>query len=212
MGGAAPQRQRPPARQPPRRRIIGGGQGHPLQRGPALCGRPPGRRPARLPGPGGHTLPCNFCFDRVKNNLMSEAGEPRGHLSACAQAVASHGVAHIGRGDSSVWAGQRGRGEWTASPVQVDTAARSHQLLCVPMLGTTLAWKARLRDHPCAAPLLRAMDECAARLLLHFEKYLWEKVTAINKCDAPPPRTCACDPLLLHSWFRLRSRGGGPGQ
>ena len=65
---------------------------------------------------------------------------------------------------------------------QVDTVSRSHQLLCMPMLGVTLAWKQRLADEPPAPPLLALLDQCAARLLQHYSLVLRDKVDAIARC------------------------------
>jgi len=59
---------------------------------------------------------------------------------------------------------------------------KSHQLLCMPMLGVTLAWKQRLADEAPAAPLLPLLDQCAARLLQHYSAVLRDRVDAIARC------------------------------
>ena len=65
--------------------------------------------------------------------------------------------------------------------LQVDTVARSHQMLAVPMLGATLAWKSRLQDAPAAAPLLSILDQCVQRLLQHFSGALRERLESIAR-------------------------------
>ena len=60
--------------------------------------------------------------------------------------------------------------------------SRSHQLLCMPMLGVTLAWKQRLAEEPAAAPLLLMLDHCVARLLQHYSLVLRDRVDAIARC------------------------------
>ncbi len=64
----------------------------------------------------------------------------------------------------------------------MDTVSKSHQLLCMPMLGVTLAWKQRLADEAPAAPLLPLLDQCAARLLQHYSAVLRDRVDAIARC------------------------------
>ncbi len=51
----------------------------------------------------------------------------------------------------------------------------------VAMLGVALAWRSRLGGQPCAAPLAALLDDCTQRLLAHFEKSLWERVTGITR-------------------------------
>lgn len=65
--------------------------------------------------------------------------------------------------------------------LQVDTVARSYQLLAVPMLGATLAWKQRLEDAPAAAPLLSILDQCIERLLQHFSGALRDRLESIGR-------------------------------
>ena len=67
---------------------------------------------------------------------------------------------------------------------QVDLVSKSHQLLCMPMLGVTLAWKQRLAAEAPAAPLLPLLDQCGARLLQHYSAVLRDRVDAIARCAA----------------------------
>ena len=65
---------------------------------------------------------------------------------------------------------------------QVDTVSRSHQLLAIPMLRSTLAWQRRLGEHlPAAAPALRILDQCVQRLLQHYTAFLKDRLDAIAK-------------------------------
>lgn len=66
---------------------------------------------------------------------------------------------------------------------QVDTVARSHQMLAMPMLRSTLAWKRRLQESPPAQPLLQLLDQCAQRLLQHYTSALKDKLDTIARSD-----------------------------
>lgn len=65
--------------------------------------------------------------------------------------------------------------------LQVDTVSRSHQLLAIPMLRSTLAWQRWLQEHPAAAPVLRILDHCVQRLLQHYTAFLKDRLDAIAK-------------------------------
>lgn len=54
--------------------------------------------------------------------------------------------------------------------------SKQQQVQAAPMLATTLAWQARLSEHPLAAPLRSLLAQCSSRLLANFERFLNEMV------------------------------------
>ncbi len=98
--------------------------------------------------------------------------------------------------------------------LQVNTASRGQQVQAVAMLGVALAWHSRLEGQPCAAALAAILGDCIQRLLAHFEKSLWERVTGMTRCDhyttwpqSVPTQYCSRPPGRLPPAFAGLFRG-----
>ncbi|KAK9813236.1 hypothetical protein WJX72_011232 [[Myrmecia] bisecta] len=65
----------------------------------------------------------------------------------------------------------------------VDLVSKSHQLLCIPMLHSSLAWRRQAEAEAEAAPLIAILNDCCQRLLAHFERYVLDMVLAITRYD-----------------------------
>lgn len=105
-------------------------------------------------------------------------------------------------------------GDTPAPTLQVNTAARGQQVQAVAMLGVALAWHSRLEGQPCAAALAAILGDCIQRLLAHFEKSLWERVTGMTRCDhyttwpqSVPTQYCSRPPGRLPPAFAGLFRG-----
>jgi hypothetical protein len=65
----------------------------------------------------------------------------------------------------------------------IEAAKPGRLLLCLPMLGATLAWKQRLEARgPVARPLVALLGSCQRRLAALLEEYFAERAAAVQRC------------------------------
>lgn len=72
--------------------------------------------------------------------------------------------------------------------MQVNAVAKAQGVHAVPMLGVALAWRSRLQDQPCAAPLVRIC--CDLRLVIPKAGHQFIQSGAAVGLPAARPAAC----------------------